>query len=148
MALAQLAHHRDAWLAVDNTFATPILQQPFAFGADFIVHSATKFLNGHGNSIAGVVVGRDFELMRQKVWRTVKLMGANCSPFEAWLAHNGLKTLALRMRRHSANALALAQFLEQHPAVSRVNYPGLPAHPDAEVARRQMRGGYGAMLSF
>ncbi|MCS7036126.1 MAG: aminotransferase class I/II-fold pyridoxal phosphate-dependent enzyme [Saprospiraceae bacterium] len=147
-AVAQLAHKHDAWLAVDNTFATPLLQQPFAFGADFIVHSATKFLNGHGNSIAGVVIGRDTALTRQRIWRTVKLIGANCSPFEAWLAHNGLKTLALRMERHSANALALAQFLEQHPAVARVNYPGLPSHLDAELARQQMRGGFGAMLSF
>ncbi len=147
-AVAQLAHQHDAWLAVDNTFATPLLQQPFAFGADFIVHSTTKFLNGHGNSIAGVVIGRHPDLMRQRVWRTVKLIGANCSPFEAWLAYNGLKTLALRMGRHSANALALAQYLEQHPAVARVNYPGLPSHPDAELARCQMRGGFGAMLSF
>lgn len=147
-AIAQLAHQHNAWLAVDNTFATPLLQQPFAFGADFIVHSTTKFLNGHGNSIAGVVIGRDAELMRQRVWRTVKLIGANCSPFEAWLVYNGLKTLALRMERHSANAMALAQFLEQHPAVARVNYPGLASHPDTELARQQMHGGFGAMLSF
>lgn len=147
-AIARLAHQYDAWLAVDNTFATPLLQQPLAYGADFVVHSATKFLNGHGNSIAGVVVGRDAALMRQRVWRAVKLIGANCSPFEAWLAHNGLKTLALRMERHCTNAMALAQYLEQHPAVARVNYPGLPSHPDAELARRQMRGGFGAMLSF
>ncbi len=147
-AIAQLAHRYGTWLAVDNTFATPILQQPFAFGADFVVHSTTKFLNGHGNSIAGVVVGRDPALMRQRIWRTVKLIGANCSPFEAWLAYNGLKTLALRMERHSANALALAQFLEKHPAVARVNYPGLASHPDAAIAQKQMRGGFGAMLSF
>lgn len=147
-AVAQLAHQYGAWLAVDNTFATPLLQQPFAFGADFIVHSATKFLNGHGNSIAGVVIGRDTDLMRQRVWRAVKLTGANCSPFEAWLAHNGLKTLALRMERHCTNALALAQHLAQHPAVAHVNYPGLPSHPDAGVAQKQMHGGFGAMLSF
>ncbi len=146
--IAELAHQHRAWLAVDNTFATPLLQQPFAFGADFVVHSTTKFLNGHGNGIAGVVIGRDPELMRRRVWRTVKLMGANCSPFEAWLAYNGLKTLALRMERHSSNALALAHFLVEHPAVARVNYPGLPDHPDADIARRQMPNGFGAMLSF
>ncbi len=147
-ALAGLAHRHDAWCAIDNTFPTPLLQQPFAHGVDFIIHSTTKYLNGHGNSIAGVIVGRDRALMRQRVWRAMKLAGTNCSPFEAWLTHNGLKTLALRMERHCANALTLARWLEQHPAVSRVNYPGLPGHPDHELAKRQMRGGFGGMLSF
>lgn len=147
-ALSALAHQHGAWCAIDNTFATPLLQQPFAHGVDFIVHSTTKYLNGHGNSIAGVVVGRDRSLLRQKIWRAMKLAGTNCSPFEAWLTHNGLKTLALRMERHCANALALAQYLEQHPAVARVNYPGLASHPDHALATRQMRGGYGGMLSF
>ncbi len=147
-ALAGCAHRHGAWCAIDNTFSTPLLQQPFAHGVDFIVHSTTKYLNGHGNSIAGVIVGRDRDLMRKHVWRAMKLTGTNCSPFEAWLTHNGLKTLALRMERHSANALALATFLEKHPAVMRVNYPGLSSHPDHELAKRQMRGGYGGMLSF
>ena len=146
--LAELAHRHDAWCAIDNTFATPLLQQPFAHGVDFIVHSTTKYLNGHGNSIAGAVIGRDRELLRKKVWRFMKLAGTNCSPFEAWLTHNGLKTLALRMERHCANAQAIAEFLEQHPAVERVNYPGLPSHPDHALAQRQMRGGFGGMLSF
>lgn len=147
-ALSDLAHRYDAWCAIDNTFSTPLLQQPFAHGVDFIIHSTTKYLNGHGNSIAGVIVGRDREIMRKQVWRAMKLTGTNCSPFEAWLTHNGLKTLALRMERHCANALALAEFLEKHPAVAQVNYPGLRSHPDHDLAGRQMRGGFGGMLSF
>ncbi|MBX2892522.1 MAG: aminotransferase class I/II-fold pyridoxal phosphate-dependent enzyme [Saprospiraceae bacterium] len=147
-ALADLAHRHGALCAIDNTFSTPLLQQPFAHGVDFIVHSTTKYLNGHGNSIAGVIVGRDKTLMRKNVWRAMKLAGANCSPFEAWLTHNGLKTLALRMERHCSNALALAEFLEKHPAVERVNYPGLASHPDHALAKRQMRSGFGGMLSF
>lgn len=147
-ALAELAHRYNAWCAIDNTFPTPLLQQPFAHGVDFIIHSTTKYLNGHGNSIAGVIVGHDHELMRKKVWRAMKLAGTNCSPFEAWLTHNGLKTLALRMERHCSNAQALAEWLERHPAVARVNYPGLASHPDHELAKQQMRGGFGGMLSF
>lgn len=147
-ALADLAHRHGALCAIDNTFSTPLLQQPFAHGVDFIIHSTTKYLNGHGNSIAGVIVGRDKTLMRKNVWRAMKLAGTNCSPFEAWLTHNGLKTLALRMERHCSNALALAEFLEKHPAVERVNYPGLASHPDHALAKRQMRSGFGGMLSF
>ena len=147
-ALADLAHRHGALCAIDNTFATPVLQQPFALGVDFVIHSTTKYLNGHGNSIAGVVIGRDKEVMRKGVWRAMKLVGTNCSPFEAWLTNNGLKTLSLRMERHCSNALALARYLEAHPAVERVNYPGLPSHPDHHLATRQMRGGYGGMLSF
>lgn len=145
--LSDLAHRHGAWCAIDNTFSTPYLQQPFAYGVDFIVHSTTKFLNGHGNSTAGIVIGKDKDLMRQKVWHAMKLVGTNCSPFEAWLTYNGLKTLTLRMDRHCANAQTLAEFLEKHPAVERVNYPGLPSHPDHALAQRQMRGN-GGMLSF
>lgn len=147
-ALTELAHRYGALCAIDNTFSTPLLQQPFAYGVDFIIHSTTKYLNGHGNSTAGVIVGLDKKMMRQNVWRAMKLAGTNCSPFEAWLTYNGMKTLALRMERHCSNALALAEFLEKHPAVERVNYPGLPSHPDHELAKRQMRGGFGGMLSF
>ncbi|TNE64427.1 MAG: aminotransferase class I/II-fold pyridoxal phosphate-dependent enzyme [Bacteroidetes bacterium] len=147
-AIAGLAHRYEAWCVIDNTFPTPLLQRPFAHGVDFIIHSTTKYLNGHGNSIAGVIVGRDRELMRKQVWRTMKLTGTNCSPFEAWLTHNGLKTLALRMERHCTNALTLAEFLQNHPAVEKVHYPGLPNHPDHALARRQMLGGFGGMLSF
>jgi methionine-gamma-lyase len=147
-ALAHLARQYGAYSAIDNTFATPLLQQPFAHGVDFIVHSTTKYLNGHGNSIAGIIVGRDRDIMRKQVWKAMKLAGTNCSPFEAWLTNNGLKTLSLRMQQHSANALGLARFLEKHPAVARVNYPGLGSHPDHALAQRQMKGGFGGMLSF
>jgi len=147
-ALSDLAHRHEALCAIDNTFATPVLQQPFALGVDYVIHSTTKYLNGHGNSIAGVVIGRDQETMRKGVWRAMKLVGTNCSPFEAWLTNNGLKTLSLRMERHCSNALKVAHFLEQHPAVERVNYPGLPSHPDHLLASSQMKGGYGGMLSF
>ncbi|MBC7774341.1 MAG: aminotransferase class I/II-fold pyridoxal phosphate-dependent enzyme [Phycisphaerae bacterium] len=147
-ALSDLAHRHRALCAIDNTFATPVLQQPFALGVDYVIHSTTKYLNGHGNSIAGVVIGRDQESMRKGVWRAMKLVGTNCSPFEAWLTNNGMKTLSLRMERHCSNALAVAQYLEANPAVERVNYPGLPSHPDHDLASRQMRSGYGGMLSF
>ena len=146
-AISTASHRHNVWVAIDNTFCTPLLQQPFAHGADFIVHSTTKYLNGHGNSIAGVVLGRDRDLMRTRVWRAMKLAGTNCSPFEAWLTSNGMKTLALRMRQHSENALALAQWLEKHPSVALVNYPGLTSHPDHELAKKQMRQ-FGGMMSF
>lgn len=147
-ALASLAHQYGALCAVDNTFATPLLQQPLVLGADFVIHSTTKYLNGHGNSIAGVVVGYDRDLMRGGVWKAMKLAGTNCSPFEAWLTSSGMKTLALRMERHCSNAMKIATFLSEHPAVERVNYPGLPTHPDHELAKKQMGGGFGGMLSF
>jgi methionine-gamma-lyase len=147
-ALAGITRQHGVFCAIDNTFPTPLLQQPFAYGVDFIVHSTTKYLNGHGNSMAGIVLGLDKKIMREGVWRAMKLAGTNCSPFEAWLTYNGLKTLALRMERHCSNALELALFLEKHPAVARVNYPGLVSHPDHLLAKRQMPGGFGGMLSF
>ncbi len=131
----------------DNTFATPYLQQPFQFGTDFIIHSTTKFLNGHGNSIAGVGLGLDRHFMQEVVWEKMKLAGTNCNPFDAWLVNNGLKTLHVRMDRHSANAIKLASFLEHHPTVAKINYIGLPSHPDHQVAKKQMRQ-FGGMLSF
>jgi methionine-gamma-lyase len=146
-ALARLARQYGVYTAADNTFCTPYLQQPFRYGVDFIVHSTTKFLNGHGNSIAGVLVARDPEWLQTKGWQAMKLAGTNCNPWDAWLVHNGMKTLPLRMDRHSQNAQALAEFLEEHPKVARVNYNGLPSHPDHELASRQMRQ-FGGMLSF
>ena len=145
--LAGLAQRYEVYSAIDNTFCTPYLQQPLAYGVDFVVHSTTKFLNGHGNSIAGVLIGRDAALMEKKVWTAMKLSGTNCNPWDAWLVHNGLKTLPLRMDRHSENGMAVAEYLEQHPAVERVNYNGLPSHPDHQLAKRQMRQ-FGGMLSF
>ncbi len=145
--LAALAKKYGAYSAVDNTFCTPYLQQPLKFGVDFVVHSTTKYLNGHGNSIAGVLIGRDVELMRGKVWQTMKLAGTNCNPWDAWLVNNGTKTLALRMEKHNANAQAIAEFLENHPKVERVNYNGLSSHEDHNLAKKQMKK-FGGMLSF
>lgn len=146
-ALVGLARKYKVQTAVDNTFCTPYLQRPFRFGVDHIIHSTTKFLNGHGNSIAGALVSRDAEWLRTKAWQAMKLAGTNCNPWDAWLVHNGMKTLFLRMDRHSQNAQALAEFLEKHPQVERVNYNGLPSHPDHELAKRQMSQ-FGGMLSF
>ncbi|MCC6726494.1 MAG: aminotransferase class I/II-fold pyridoxal phosphate-dependent enzyme [Saprospiraceae bacterium] len=148
-ALAGLAKQYGKYSAVDNTFATPMLQQPLRYGIDFIVHSTTKYLNGHGNSIAGALVTTHKAQMRMggSIWQAMKLAGTNCSPFEAWMTHNGLKTLGLRMERHSQNALQIAEFLQRNEAVERVNYCGLPSHPDHAIAKQQMSA-YGGMLSF
>ncbi|MCB0662800.1 MAG: aminotransferase class I/II-fold pyridoxal phosphate-dependent enzyme [Saprospiraceae bacterium] len=145
--ICRIAAHYGIKTAIDNTFCTPYLQQPFAFGVDFIIHSTTKYLNGHGNSIAGALVGRDVEFMQEKVWKVMKLAGTNCNAWDAWLVNNGMKTLALRMDRHSSNAMAVANFLEAHDKVGKVNYAGLPSHPDHTVAKKQMRQ-FGGMLSF
>ncbi len=145
--IAELAKKYQIWTAVDNTFCTPFIQQPFQYGIDFIIHSTTKFLNGHGNSIAGVIVGKDPEVMQKKIWPVMKLTGGSCNSFDAWLTYQGIKTLELRMERQTANALALATFLEKHPKINFVNYPGLAAHPDHSIVQRQMKSG-GAMLSF
>jgi len=146
-ALARVVSSHDRWSAIDNTFATPYLQQPLLLGVDFVIHSTTKFLNGHGNSIAGVVIGKDADLFKKTIWNTMKLTGANCSPFEAWLVYQGMKTLPLRMDKHSSNAQLIATTLSNHPNVSRVNYPGLESHPDHLVAKKQMRA-FGGMMSF
>lgn len=146
-ALSLVAKRYGKWTAIDNTFATPYLQQPFTLGVDFILHSTTKYLNGHGNSIGGVVLGRDPELFRDRIWNTMKLTGANCSPFEAWLVYQGMKTLPLRMDKHCSNAMLLSTTLAHHPEVSIVNYPGLESHPHHAIAKKQMRA-YGGMMSF
>lgn len=145
-ALSDLARKYNATSVIDNTFPTPYLQQPFKYDIDFVIHSTTKFLNGHGNSIAGVVIGWQ-ESMKKKVWEVIKLAGTNCNPWDAWLINNGLKTLAVRMERHCDNAMKLASFLESHPSVNYVNYIGLESHPHHDLASRQMSG-YGGMLSF
>lgn len=146
-AISNIAHDQNTLLAVDNTFATPYLQQPFRFGVDIIVHSTTKFLNGHGTAIGGIVISRDKNFMKEGIWKTRKLMGAIVSPFDAWLLNNGLKTLSLRMERHSDNAKAVADFLASHPAVSKVNYLGHASHPDHALSKVQMRTA-GGVLSF
>ncbi|MBK9254349.1 MAG: aminotransferase class I/II-fold pyridoxal phosphate-dependent enzyme [Saprospiraceae bacterium] len=145
-ALCSIAQKYNVLTCIDNTFCTPVIQQPFRFGVDFIIHSTTKYLNGHGNSIAGVIIGHSSEL-KHKIWTTLKLMGSTCNPFDAWLINNGLKTLGLRIKQHSENAMNIAVFLENHPNVSKVNYNGLLSHEYYQVASRQMRM-YGGMLSF
>ncbi|HXW07525.1 MAG TPA: PLP-dependent aspartate aminotransferase family protein [Vicinamibacterales bacterium] len=144
--IAEVAHARGARLVVDNTFASPCVQRPIEFGADLVVHSTTKYLNGHSDSVGGIVVAvRDDDIE----WLTFvqNAEGAILGPFDAWLVLRGTKTLALRMAQHSANGLALARWLDSHPGVDRVLYPGLPTHSQHELARRQMRG-FGGMLSF
>ncbi len=148
-ALAGLAKKYERLSAIDNTFATPYLQQPIKMGIDYVVHSTTKFLNGHGNSIAGALVTPHIDQMGKngRIWQTMKLAGTNCNPWDAWLVHNGMKTLAVRMERHSENAMAVATYLENDPKVGRVNYCGLPSHPDHRIASKQMKS-FGGMLSF
>ena len=146
-ALALLAKQKNIIVACDNTFATPYLQQPFRFGADYVVHSTTKFLNGHGTAIGGVLLGKDIEFMKTRATKMQRILGGNSNPFDAYLLVNGMKTLEVRMDRHCSNAMEVAQFLQQHDSVSRVNYVGLPGHRDFTVARKQMKHP-GAMLSF
>lgn len=145
--LVAIAKKYNCLITADNTFCTPYLQQPFQFGVDFVVHSTTKFLNGHGNSIAGAVVGVDVDFIDTALAKTMRLVGTNCNPWDAWLINNGLKTLEVRMERHCKNAMAIAQYLEKHPLVSKVNYNGLVTHPDHSIAKKQMKD-FGGMLSF
>lgn len=146
-ALTRLAKQRDLIVAVDNTFATPYLQQPFKYGVDFVIHSTTKFLNGHGTAIGGALVGRDLDLMKGRLEKVHRLLGGNGNSFDAFLLAQGMKTLEIRMERHCANAMKVAQFLQQNPAISKVNYLGLPSHPDHATAKKQMKHP-GPMLSF
>lgn len=146
-AFCQLGKEEGLLVCADNTFATPYLQQPFRYGADYVMHSTTKYLNGHGTAIGGVLVGRDDEQMNTAITKAHRLLGGNSNPFDAFLLGNGLRTLPLRMDRHCSNAMAVAAFLAQHPAIEKVNYPGLKDHPGHEVAQQQMKQ-FGAMLSF
>src|SRR5205085_2052369 len=143
---AQAAHAAGAILAVDNTFATPYLQQPLELGADLIVHSTTKYLGGHSDVIGGAIATND-EGLAERLRIPQKSLGAVPGPFDAWLVLRGLKTLAVRMQKHCDNARRVAEFLDGHPGVERVLYPGLPGHFGHEVARRQMRD-FGGMVSF
>lgn len=133
-------------LAVDNTFMSPYFQQPLALGADIVVHSTTKYIAGHSDVVGGAIVSKDPEIHKQLAFLQNSLGGVP-GPFDAWLTLRGLKTLALRMQAHQQNALAIARFLEQHPLIKSVNYPGLASHPQHELARRQMSG-FGGMISF
>ena len=145
-AVAAAAHTRGALVVVDNTFATPVFQQPFTLGADIVVHSVTKYLAGHSDLIQGAVLAKD-----PAVFEPIKFLqnatGAVPSPFDCWLTLRGLKTLELRVQRHAENAEAIACALDAHPAVTRVYFPGLPDHPGHDIARRQMTG-FGGMVSF
>ncbi|HYM59493.1 MAG TPA: aminotransferase class I/II-fold pyridoxal phosphate-dependent enzyme [Thermoanaerobaculia bacterium] len=144
-AVAAVAKERGALTIADNTFATPMNQRPLDLGIDLAVHSATKYFSGHSDVIAGVVMGS--AALVEKVWNANVILGATLGPFDAWLLLRGMRTLSLRVAKQNANALVLAQFLERHPAVKVVNYPGLKSHPQHELASRQMSG-FGGMLSF
>ncbi|MDB5230688.1 MAG: cystathionine gamma-synthase, partial [Chitinophagaceae bacterium] len=145
--ITSIAKKNNAQVSVDNTFATPYLQQPFKYGVDFVFHSTTKFLNGHGTAIGGVLLGRDIEFMTTKATKWHRLLGGNSNPFDAFLLIQGMKTLELRMDRHCANALKVAEYLEKHSAVEKVNFAGLPSHPDHAIAIKQMKAA-GACMSF
>jgi cystathionine gamma-lyase/cystathionine beta-lyase/cystathionine gamma-lyase/homocysteine desulfhydrase len=145
-AVSEIARRRDLVLVVDNTFASPSIQRPIELGADLVVHSTTKYLNGHSDSIGGIVVAvRDDHIEWLRFIQNAA--GAILSPLDSWLVLRGTKTLAVRMAQHNANGLAVARFLADHPAVTHVFYPGLPDHPQHDLAKRQMRG-FGGMVSF
>ncbi len=144
-AVARIAHQAGALVSIDNTIATPVNQRPLELGVDVVLHSATKYLGGHSDLIAGVVVASR-ELVA-RIWETHHILGSTLGPFEAWLLLRGLRTLEMRVERHNHNALAVARAMEAHPRVTRVYYPGLESHPGAQIARRQMRG-FGGLLSI
>ena len=146
-AIAELARRAGARTLVDNTFATPYLLRPVRYGADLVIHSATKYIGGHGDVTGGTVAAADEEIGR-RLHYLAKLLGAVLGPNEAWLCHRGVKTLPLRMARQCDNALQVARWLDAHPRVSRVYYPGLPGHPQHELAGRLLAGRYGAMVAF
>ncbi|MDX2424993.1 MAG: O-succinylhomoserine sulfhydrylase [Cycloclasticus sp.] len=144
--LADLAHANGSLLIVDNVYCTPVLQKPLSLGADLVVHSATKYLDGQGRCIGGAVVGNN-ALIEEKIYPILRTCGPSMSPFNAWVFHKGLETLALRMEKHCQNALLIAQWLEQHPAVENVYHTGLSSHPQHELAKKQ-QSGFGGIVSF
>ena len=146
-AAAAIAHEHGALLVVDNTFATPMLQQPLSLGADIVMHSATKYLNGHSDMVGGIAVVREDEALAERLWFLLNSAGAIQGPFDSFLALRGLKTLALRMKAHCENAAQIAQWLQGHAGVKRVIYPGLPDHPQHALAMRQMSGLGGGIIS-
>ena len=147
-AAADIAREQGALLVVDNTFATPLLQRPLELGADIVMHSATKYLNGHSDIIGGVAVVRHDEELAERLWYLLNSTGGIQGPFDSFLALRGLKTLALRMNAHCDNSLKIAQWLQQHPQVEKVIYPGLANHPQNELAMRQMNGRGGGIISI
>ncbi|MBL1293822.1 MAG: O-succinylhomoserine sulfhydrylase [Thiotrichales bacterium] len=145
-ALAAIAHDNDALLVVDNCFCSPALQRPLEFGADIVVHSATKYIDGQGRGLGGAVVGSK-ALVGGDIYTYTRTTGPTMSPFNAWIFLHGLETLAVRMRGHCENAMAVAQWLDKQPAVAKVNYPGLETHPQHELAKKQ-QSGFGGIVSF
>ncbi|RKE20883.1 cystathionine gamma-synthase [Streptomyces sp. TLI_171] len=145
-AVAEIAHAAGALLVVDNTFASPYLQQPISFGADVVVHSTTKYMGGHSDVVGGALVVADAGLAEEVAYHQ-NAMGAVAGPFDAWLVLRGIKTLGVRMDRHSENAVKVAELLSGHPKVTQVLYPGLPTHPGHDVAAKQMKA-FGGMVSF
>ncbi len=145
-AIAKLARQHNVLLAVDNTFMSPFLQRPLELGADIVIHSTTKYLNGHSDGVGGAVILQDSELA-ERLKFLQNAAGAILSPFESWLILRGVKTLAVRMRQHDSNGMAVARYLDGHSKIQKVHYPGLPSHPEHELARRQMKG-FGGMISF
>ncbi|MGB8646651.1 MAG: aminotransferase class I/II-fold pyridoxal phosphate-dependent enzyme [Anaerolineae bacterium] len=145
--VAQLGRAANAITICDNTFATPINQQPLKWGIEVVVHAATKYLDGHGDCVGGVIIGSE-EFIRQANVGTLRYYGGILSPFNSYLILRGIQTLPLRMRQHNANALAVARYLESHPQVGWVSYPGLESHPQHALARKQMTGGYSGMICF
>jgi len=145
-AAATLAHQHGILLAVDNTFMSPYFQRPLKLGADIVVHSTTKYLNGHSDGVGGAVILNDAQL-RERLKFIQNAAGAVLGPFDSWLVLRGVKTLAIRMHQHNENGMAIARFLATHPKVRKVHYPGLPSHPQHELAKKQMSG-FGGMLSF
>jgi cystathionine gamma-lyase len=146
-AVAAIARKHGLLSVCDNTFATPFVQRPLEHGFDIVVHSATKYLNGHSDCVGGVAVVGDNASLKERLAYLQNAVGAISGPFDAFLVLRGIKTLALRMERHCANALSIAQFLEKHPKVERVYYPGLESHPQHALAKRQMTGGYGGIVT-
>jgi methionine-gamma-lyase len=146
-ALAETAHRYNAWVFVDNTFATPFAQRPLSLGADVVMHSTTKYLSGHGAVVGGAVVSRHVEWVRGALYTVLKTFGGSAAPFDCWLTALGLKTFELRMQRHCENALQIAGYLEDHPKIERVYHPGLESHPDYALGKKQMTA-YGGMMSF
>src|SRR5271170_912541 len=147
-AVAQLARERNALSVVDNTFVTPVFQRPLGDGVDLVLHATTKYISGHGDSLGGIVVAREPNPLIEEIRQMQLLEGTGLSPFDSWLTHRGIKTLPCRMRAHADNALRVARALHGLPGVEAVHYPGLETHPQHQLARRQLSGGFGGVVSF
>lgn len=146
-SIARIAHQKNCLVAVDNTWATPVLQRPLDLGADMVMHATTKYFGGHSDVLSGLIILKEQNDFSEQIHRLQKLSGAVPSPFDCWLVTRGIQTLSLRVKAQSETAFALARFLDQHEAIERVHYPGLATHPQHEIAMQQMKNGFGGMLS-